>query len=68
MANQFKEQLSNSDISVLSYEERFGMLVDSEYASRKSNRLTRLIKAAGYPFPNACLEDVEYHADRQLDK
>lgn len=68
MANQFKEQLSNSDISVLSFEERFGMLVDSEYASRKSNRLTRLIKAAGYPFPNACLEDVEYHADRQLDK
>lgn len=68
MANQFKEQLTNPEIASLSFEERFGIIVDAEYATRKSNRLTRLIKAAGYAFPNACLEDIEYHADRGLDK
>jgi len=68
MANQFKEQLTNPDITALSFEERFGLLVDAEYTARKSNRLARLIKSAGYAFPNACLEDIEYHADRGLDK
>jgi DNA replication protein DnaC len=68
MANRFKEQLTNPDISALSFEERFGLIVDAEYATRKSNRLTRLIKSAGYAFPDASLEDIEYHADRGLDK
>lgn len=68
MANRFKEQLKSPDISTLSFEDRFGLIVDAEYTSRKSNRLTRLIKSAGYVFPNACLEDIEYHVDRGLDK
>jgi len=68
MAKRFKEQLSSPDINTLSFEERFGLIVDAEYATRKSNRLTRLIKAAGFPYPNASLEDIEYRADRGLDK
>ncbi|MEW6651589.1 MAG: IS21-like element helper ATPase IstB, partial [Chloroflexota bacterium] len=68
MAGAFQKQLAASIASELSFEERFGLLVDAEWTSRKNNRLTRLIRAAGYAFPNACLEDIEYHADRQLDK
>ena len=68
MAAQFKEQLTNRDIDTLTFEERFGLIVDAEYATRKSNRLTRLIKAAGFAFPGACLTDIEYRADRGLDK
>jgi DNA replication protein DnaC len=68
MATQFKAQLTNKSISDLSFEERFGLIVDAEYTTRKSNRLTRLIKSAGYVYPNACLDDIEYHADRGLDK
>jgi DNA replication protein DnaC len=68
MASQFKEQLKNPEVSALSFEDRFGLLVDAEYATRKSNRLTRLIKAAGFAFPGACLADIEYRADRGLDK
>lgn len=44
------------------------MTVDAEWSARKSNRLTRLIKNAGYDFPGACIEDIEYHPDRKLDK
>jgi DNA replication protein DnaC len=52
----------------LSFEDRFGLVVDAEWSTRKSNRLTRLIRAAGYVFPDACVEDIEYYADRDLDK
>jgi DNA replication protein DnaC len=68
MASQFKAQLSKSGTDALSFEERFGLLVDAEWANRKSNRMTRLIKSAGFTFPDANVEDIEYHADRGLDK
>jgi DNA replication protein DnaC len=32
------------------------------------HRLARLIKKADLHFPQACIEDIEYHADRRLDK
>lgn len=68
MASNFQRQLTDTAMSELTFEERIGLLVDAEWVSRRSNRLTRLIRAAGYAFPNACLEDIEYHADRGLDK
>lgn len=68
MAEKFKEQLTNPDIESLSFEERFGLITDAEYANRKTKRLMRLVRAAGYVYTNACLEDIEYHADRKLDK
>ena len=61
-------QLKDSNFNGLSFEERFGIIVDSEWAARKSSRLKALIKNAGYFFTDACLENVEYHADRNLDK
>jgi DNA replication protein DnaC len=30
--------------------------------------MTRLIRNAGYAISDACIEDIEYHPDRQLDK
>jgi DNA replication protein DnaC len=68
MAAQFNEQLATADAQALSFEERFGLLVDAEWANRKSNRLTRLIKSAGFSYPDASVEDIEYHSDRGLDK
>lgn len=68
MARSFDSQLSNKELSSLSFEERFGLLVDAEYTARKNNRLKRLIQSAGYSQPDASLEDIEYHTDRKLDK
>ena len=68
MAASFQQQLSDSTAAGLSFEDRFSLLVDAEWTSRKNNRLKYLIRKAGYPIPNACLEDVEYHDDRKLDK
>ncbi len=68
MAASFQKQLTDNAASALSFEDRFGLLVDAEWTARKNNRLGRLIRKADFAFPNACLEDVEYHADRKLDK
>jgi DNA replication protein DnaC len=68
MAEHFQQQLNDPAMKELAFEERFGMLVDIEWAARKSNRLKRLIKTASYAIPEACVEDIAYHADRKLDK
>ena len=39
MSRVFKEQLTDPNITNLSFEDRFGLLVDQEWASRKNNHL-----------------------------
>ena len=68
MALKFREQINDNAAKELAFEERFGCLVDAEWASRKNHRLTRLIRKAAFEFPGACLENVEYHSDRNLDR
>jgi DNA replication protein DnaC len=68
MAKYFDKQLSDANISSLTFEERFGMLVDAEWTTRRNNLLKRLIKAANYSDPGAAPEDIEYAPDRNLDK
>jgi DNA replication protein DnaC len=68
MASSFRQQLEDIDMEKLSFEERFGLIIDAEWATRKSNRLTRLIRGANFDFPGACLEDIDYRPDRELDK
>ena len=46
MADAFRIQMSDSSMKEVSFEDRFGMLVDIEYTNRKNNRLKRLIKNA----------------------
>ncbi|HRX22444.1 MAG TPA: IS21-like element helper ATPase IstB [Syntrophomonadaceae bacterium] len=68
MADSYQEQLKDSKYQELSFDERLGLMVDIEWSRRKSNRLARLIKRADLRFSQACIEDIEYHADRKLDK
>lgn len=68
MAQAFREQTKDNDFATMSFEERFGLLVDAEWTTRKNNRLARLIKNADYAFNDACIENIEYHSDRNLDK
>jgi DNA replication protein DnaC len=68
MAQHFRQQTLDPAMNGMAFEERFGLLVDAEWSARKSNRLKRLIKHAGYAISGACVEDIAYHADRKLDK
>ena len=44
MADAFRIQMQDPVMKEISFEDRFGMLVDIEYTTRKNNRLKRLIK------------------------
>ena len=68
MASAFQKQFEDKAVSGLSFEDRVGLMVDAEWTSRQNNRLIRLIRKAGFSEPGACVEDIEYHADRKLDK
>jgi DNA replication protein DnaC len=68
MASAFNSQLGDNAFHELSFEERVGLMVDAEWTARKNNRLNRLIRGAGFSMPEASLEDIEYHPDRELDK
>ena len=68
MASSYRQQMEDTAISKLSFDERFGLLVDTEWLSRKNNRLNRLIYRADFPLSGACIEDIEYRADRKLDR
>jgi len=68
IARAFEEQLAQPAAASLSFEERFGMLVDREIAHRDGKRLTRLLKSAKLKDSRACLEDIDYRSGRGLDK
>lgn len=68
MAHAFDEQLSSPSMSHLSFEERLGLVVDQELTFRDNRRLQRLLKAAKLRESAACMEDIEYRADRGLDR
>ena len=68
MAEAYRQQLSDPAIVTLEFEERFGLLVDAEWSRRKSNRLNKLIRKADLQHSSAAIENIEYHADRKLDK
>lgn len=68
MADSFAAQLTDKSYQSLSFEDRFGIVVDAEWSKRQSNKLSRLIRLSNFRYPNACIEDIEYHPDRKLNK
>jgi DNA replication protein DnaC len=68
MAASYRQQMNDSGLNKLSFDERFGLLIDNEWTARKNNRLKRLIHSARFPVSGACVEDIEYRADRKLDR
>lgn len=67
MAKGFEEQMASSEFKELTFEERLGLLVDMELTARRNRRLrTRLNRAKLRQ--QACMEDIDYHQSRGLDK
>ncbi|MCJ7689783.1 MAG: IS21-like element helper ATPase IstB [Clostridiaceae bacterium] len=68
MAESYRNQLQNPSFKDLSFEERFGLIIDMEWSRRKNNKLTSLIRKSEFSLTDACIENIEYHVDRKLDK
>ena len=67
MAEGFKEQLEQPSFRDLSFEERFGLLVERQWSWKENKRLSRLLKEAKLKL-QACIEDIDYRTPRGLDK
>lgn len=68
MAAAWTAQPQNAELSALSFDERFALLVDAEWRARENKRLTRALQEAKFKLPHACLEAIDYPARRELDK
>lgn len=51
----------------LTFEERLGMMVEKEWLARRNSRIQRLLRSAALSI-NACIEDIDYCADRSIEK
>ena len=67
MATKFALQQDQPDMQTLSFEERFGILVDAEWMAKHNRRIDRFIKKAEFRFP-AVIEDIDYHEKRGITK
>ena len=68
MADAFRSQTMDPSMKGIPFEDRFGLLVDVEYSSRKNNRLKRLIHNAEFDQPSASIADIDYSSGRKLNK
>ena len=68
MADAFRNQTDDPRLKEVPFEDRFGMLVDIEFSSRKNNRLKRLIRNAAFDQPDASIMDINYTSGRKLNR
>jgi len=67
MADAFKDQIMQPDMNDLSFEERFGFLVDQHWTWKEDRRLKTLLRNAKLK-DNACIEDIDYKSPRGINK
>lgn len=67
MADGFKEQIQQPSLQDLSFDQRFGMLVDTQWTWKENKRLKRLLKEAKLKL-QASVEDIDYKTSRGIEK
>lgn len=68
IAEAYQNQNEISAYNTMSFDERFGLLVDAEYAKRKRNKIVRIQRQAQFRNNNACIEDIDYSHERKLSQ
>lgn len=68
MASAWQEQQRLADHDALTFDERFGLLVDAQWLGRENRRLQRSLKEARLRLTQASLEAIEHRPQRPLDK
>ena len=67
MADGYDEQRQQARMADLSFDERFGLLVDQQWRWREERALTTRIRNAKFKI-QACIEDLDYRASRGLKR
>lgn len=67
MAEAFRDQMNSPDMSALSFEERFGLIVDFQMTANDNRRMRNRLKGARLRLA-ASIEDIDFRAGRNLDR
>lgn len=67
MAEAYEQQLRTPVSQSLTFDERFGMLVDAEHNTRENRKTGRMLKQAKLKASTACAEDIEF-TGRSMDR
>jgi DNA replication protein DnaC len=67
MADGFRQQLEHPDSAGLSFEERFGLLVDRQWSWKENRALARRLRNSRLK-TTASVEDIDYQTRRGLDR
>ncbi|HZU29004.1 MAG TPA: IS21-like element helper ATPase IstB [Bryobacteraceae bacterium] len=67
MADAFRQQLEQPDSAGLSFDERFGMLVDRQWSWKEERALARRLRSSRLK-GTASVEDIDYQTPRGLDR
>jgi len=68
MAKEFRVQMQDSAVKDMSFDDRFGFLVENQWQHRRNNRIANLQKNAGFKFPQAAMEAIDYDPERGLNR
>jgi DNA replication protein DnaC len=68
MAAAWQEQQRRADHDALTFDERFGLLVDAQWLARENSRLQRALKEARLRLTQASLEAIDHRPARPIDK
>jgi DNA replication protein DnaC len=66
IAEAYQQQLNGVETRGLSFEERFGMLVDNHWTWRENQSLVRRLKKSKLS-AEPCVEDINYRYPREMD-
>ena len=66
MATALDQQRSSSQYAALSFDDRFGLLVETEWTAREQRKLAQRLRNAKPRYPAASLEDVDFTTPRGL--
>jgi DNA replication protein DnaC len=68
MAAEYLRQSESPEMASLDFDERMGMLADSEWLSRENNKIKKLVKDANLRVSDACFANIDYRASRKLNR
>lgn len=67
MAEEYMDQMSDTNAELMPFEERFNKIVEAEWDARYNKKFQKFLKKAALRYPEASLDDSIYDTERELD-
>ena len=68
LAAAWLAQQQDPALAAVPFDERLGLLVEAEWLARENRRLATALREAKLRLNQACVEDIDYAARRELDR